>query len=539
MIIFAGGSKSTFNSTSDCTSLKNAILSAKTVGGFLCLLDSECFPVSAKESTNIIPSKLLIRDFHSEIRLVIAELRNRRKKSGDNGGGVFFGPSGTGKSWASMATLRDELLDSFLPDGDNRTVIYFDASGQRAFVFSQQRSVRIESIGSPNVIDMPELLQRNTVLIYDAVRGSQTPLIGFPCEFLIFSSPNAGNFKQAADNNGLVRFICPNWTINELKLLEHGYGDRIPPGEVEKRFERFGGSPRAVVANTPSISESKVSDASIILKGIKPWSDFSAMNEDWPSSLLKARYHTTELATNSGDAYDKYVEPNVLWDYSCERAKEMVHAKYEQVEEVTKLGFERWLKNEKKAAALYGYFFEYRAHLLFAPSCEEDVEHKALLGNEGLSERQQKAVGEVMSKVVRNLSWKYPVIKQIETLTMDNVSKDDQITELTKLTDTSVVYRLPPEFPLIDFFNPPNNCFSLGVGDHKIKLDPALKLCNALSATQQVNFVYLTPTANYENVKRWQSFQKGKAEKSFGKLPVATMQSLARMVQFCMKFKRF
>ena len=67
--------------------------------------------------------------------------------------------------------------------------------------------------------------------------------------------------------------------------------------------------------------------------------------------------------------------------------------------------------------------------------------------NEGLSEQQQKTVSEVMSKVVRNLTWKYPVIRQIETLTMDNVSKDDQISELTKLTDTSVVYRLPPRIP--------------------------------------------------------------------------------------------
>jgi hypothetical protein len=419
--------------------------------------------VSAKESTNIIPSKLLIRDFHSEIRLIIAELRNRRKKSRNNGGGVFFGPSGTGKSWAAMSTLKDELLDSFLPAGNKRTVIYFDAYGQRAFVFSEHRSVKIESISSPNAIAIPELLQRSTVLIYDAVRGAQTPLPGFPCEIFIYASSNAGNFKQLADINGLERFVCPNWTKIELKALEHGYGDRIPPEEVERRFELYGGSPRAVVANPPNISESKVSDASIILKGIKAWSDFSAMNEDWPSSLLKARYQTTELATNASDAYDKYVELNVLWDYSCERAKEMVHAKYEQVEEVTKLGFEKWLKNEKKAAALYGYFFEYRARLLFASSGEEDVEYKTLLENEGLSEQQQKTVGKVMSNVVRDLTWKYPMIKQIETLAMDNVSKDDQISELKKLTDTSVVYRLPPEFPLIDFFNPPNNCFSLGV----------------------------------------------------------------------------
>jgi hypothetical protein len=44
-------------------------------------------------------------------------------------------------------------------------------------------------------------------------------------------------------------------------------------------------------------------------------------------------------------------------------------------------------------------------------------------------------MGKVMSEVVRNLTWKYPVIKRFETLAMENVSKDDQISELTKLTD--------------------------------------------------------------------------------------------------------
>ena len=132
-------SKSTSYTISDCTSLqsvRNAILNAKVVDGFLCLHDGECFPVSTKESTNIIPSKLLIRDFHSKIRLIIAELRNQHKKWGNNGVAVFFGPSGTGKSWSAMATLKDELLDSFSPAGNKRSVIYFDAFGNRAYVLA-------------------------------------------------------------------------------------------------------------------------------------------------------------------------------------------------------------------------------------------------------------------------------------------------------------------------------------------------------------------------------------------------------------------
>jgi len=42
----------------DCTHLKNALLTAKEEGGFLCLPGSEMFPVSFKETTNEIPSKL-------------------------------------------------------------------------------------------------------------------------------------------------------------------------------------------------------------------------------------------------------------------------------------------------------------------------------------------------------------------------------------------------------------------------------------------------------------------------------------------------
>jgi hypothetical protein len=523
--------------TQNCSSLKNALLCATKEDGFLCLT-GESFPVSIKESTNIIPSKLLIRDFHAEIKLILTELRERRKAFGNNGGAVFFGPSGTGKSWASMATLVDELLDAFgTKESSHKAVVYFDAYGQRAFVFSD-RNVIIPSISSPNEIAIPELLKKSTVLIYDAVRGAQAPMAGFPCEILIFSSPNAGNFKQLVDNNGLERFVCPNWTKDELRQLAHGYGDLIPPHEVDRRFERFGGSPRAVVANPPSISESKVSDASIILKGVKLWSDFSAMNEDWPSSLLKAKYATNEIAKTSVDAYEKYLELNVLWDYSCDRAKDMVHSKYDQVESIIQLGFEKWLKGEKKAAALYGYFFEYKARLLFESTKEDNIEYSALSSNLGLSEEQQKAVDSVLLKASRNLKWHYPRIQKVETMTMDNVPQEDLIGELKKLTDCTVMYRLPAQFPLIDFFNPPNNCFSLGVGNHQIKLNPALKLCKTLPS-KQINFIYVTPTENYKNIKYWQSFQQGKQATIFGKLAPCDMKALSRMVQFCMRFRKF
>jgi hypothetical protein len=216
------------------------------------------FPVGLKEATNKIPSKLLMRSFHGEVKLVLQKLRTVRKAFSNNGGAIFIGPIGTGKSWASQAVLVDELREA---EVTGNSVVYFDSAGKRACVFSKERSVLIEGIGSPTQVVIPELLSRDTVMIYDAVRGAQDPLTCFPCECVSFSSPDVGNFKQVARNSGLVRFVCPKWTVEELQLLEHGYGDRFLPVEVESRFERFGGSPRAVVVNETGISETQERDA--------------------------------------------------------------------------------------------------------------------------------------------------------------------------------------------------------------------------------------------------------------------------------------
>jgi hypothetical protein len=112
------------------------------------------------------------------------------------------------------------------------------------------------------------------------------------------------------------------------------------------------------------------------------------------------------------------------------------------------------------------------------------------------------------------------------------------MSELTKLKDRTVMYQLPSNFPLIDYFNPPNNCISLGVGDHTIKLDDAEKLCDALLPfNKQINFVYTTPSRNYDKVNRWQSFEKGNSQQVLAKLSVGKQRKLSRMVQFCMRFK--
>ena len=106
----------------------------------------------------------------------------------------------------------------------------------------------IKGLSGPNEVIIPELMDHSTVSKKTADALSR------PGECLIFSSPNARNFKQMTGRNGLLRFVCPNWTLAELKLLEHGYGDRSPPEEVESLFERFGGSPRAVIANVLDIA---------------------------------------------------------------------------------------------------------------------------------------------------------------------------------------------------------------------------------------------------------------------------------------------
>lgn len=505
--------------------------------GFLCLPGSEVFPVSLKETTNEIPSKLLVRSFHGELELIIKKLRDDRKMRRETGGAIFFGPSGTGKSWASGAVLIDELKDA---EVSGKTVVYFDCTGKRAFVFSKQRSVLIQPISNPNVGDIPELMARDTVLIYDAARGTQESLTCFPCEVLIFSSTYVGNFKNVASNSGLVRFICPNWSVKELQLLAKGYGNRGTAEEVERRFERFGGSPRAVVANEASVSETQEKDESRLLKGVHLWSDLSAMSVDWPSSLLKARYSTEQTAATPEEAFNKYLEKNTTWDYSNTRAMELVHTKYDEAGEAEKRSFQSWLEGESRASALRGYWFEYTTRPLFLSATDDDVEAKVLVANEGLSDDEEANLAKALSRAHRTLDWKIPRFTDVRDAAIIKKGKNYDLADLKKLTDPTVLYRLPVGFPLIDYFNPPNNCFSLGVGGHKIHLNHAVDLCTkGVHAKTPVNFVFVTPSSNYSKVKRWQSFDTGAGGAlALGKLPSTTVREVSRMVQFCIRFKK-
>jgi hypothetical protein len=424
-----------------------------------------------------------------------------------------------------MSVLVDELADA---QESGKTVVYFDAVGKRAFVFSKDRSMLIGSMISPNV----------GVFIYDAAVGSQDMLTMFCCETLIFASPCAENFKQTAQNNSLIWFACPNWTVEELKLLERGCGDRFPPEEIERRFERFGGSPRSVVVAGRAYSDTQKSDARALLGSvIFLWLG----NMDWSSCMLKARYSTEAIARTPEEAYSKYLKLNVVWDYSNTNAMKLVHAELDKASEANKLKFQSWLEYESKARIICAHWFEHNMHSLFSQATNEDIEVKALEPNDGLNADEDENLTRIISKVNRSLTWNIPKFKEIRNAPLVKHKQSYSIASLKDLTDPTVLYRLPDGFPLIHYYNPPNNCFSVGVGEHILHLGHAVDLCkNVIPSEHQVNFVYVTPTSNYDIVKRWQSFDAGsEGEKVLGRLPSNTVRVLARMVQFCMRFKKF
>ena len=168
----------------------------------------------------------------------------------------------------------------------------------------------------------------------------------------------------------------------------------------------------------------------------------------------------------------------------------------------------------------------------------EDVEVKVLEANEGLNKVEQANLSSVMSGVDLKMDWKLPNFDKIRVVTFVKKGPNYNLADLKTLTDPAVLYRLPSGFPLMDYYNPPNNCFSLGVGEHKINMRHALNLCNSV-APNQVNFVYVTPFRNYNNMKRLQSFDTGNdGIKILGRLPTETISILSRMLQRCMRFKK-
>lgn len=168
----------------------------------MCLPNSMPFPVGAKDSSSVnpIPNKLLHRNFHDEMKLIVQHVRDSRTpRKGSvlrrNKGAIFFGPSGSGKSWAAMALLMDELRSA---EESGRTVVYFDGTTKSAYIFGKERCVRIREVfHGLTATAIPELDDETTLLIYDASAGSKEDVAIFPCEYIIYASPDAGGIRQA------------------------------------------------------------------------------------------------------------------------------------------------------------------------------------------------------------------------------------------------------------------------------------------------------------------------------------------------------
>ena len=400
----------------DCTALKNALINAKVEDGFLCLSGTDKFPASWGEVGNTIPSKLLVRDFHNEVRLILQHLRSNRKRI-PNRGTVFLGLSDTGKSWTAMSVLVDELKRA---ETTGHSVVFMDPFGARAFVFSKSRSVVIQDIYRPSVAAMPELEQEDTVLIYDAAPGNTEPLLRYPCEYVIFASPNAGNFKHVARACGLYQFVCPSWSLQELKRLAQGYGDRGSAAKVEQWFQQCGGHPSAVVVNPQPGSGAQERDVFFHL--FTGRNVFLSMNldrpcTDWPSFLLKAKYRSEAVAQSPEDAFQKYLQRLVAWDYASDRARDLVHAEHDRVDDATRSAFQSWLLLcDSKARPLIAQLFEHHTRMLSIgdPDHTVAVDCKQLATSIEGSGSVRKKVEGVLGEGRRVLRWQFPHIKDIQ-----------------------------------------------------------------------------------------------------------------------------
>jgi hypothetical protein len=240
-----------------------------------------------------------------------------------------------------------------------------------------------------------------------------------------------------------------------------------------------------VVSLDVDSSAVQLKDAKLMLHGkLSMLFERTAVGPDWPSSLLKAKYDTDETATTPEQAYAKYIEKNVEWEFASNTASDLVLSEYEALLDNDKKVFEAWLKDEPKAAALHGHFFENKIVKLMSSQSEE-VEIKALEDNEGVDKDQLATLQIDLGSVTRSKQWAFTPFKEVHLPTLTKVGNSYEMSLLEKLTDPSVLYRLPPGFPVIDYFNPPNNCFSVNVGKkHLIDLKHVKKLCQVVPPRQ-------------------------------------------------------
>ncbi len=507
--------------------------SKKDENGFICLPNEQIFPVTSELDVKFnMASKLFVRDFHHELILILNYLRTNNER-----GAVFYGPSGIGKSWASIYVLINEIKNS---EKKKNSVVYFKANTESAYVFSKNRCVYLESINKPNAIDIPELKDIDTVLIYDASSGNTDQLLVFNCEILIFSSPKAGNYKQAVREKGLQKFICPNWNIDELLKLGKGYEKPISTEIIVNRFDKFGGFPRNVFAREDSsgIRQRK--------EGLINW--YYLMNKalypsyDWPSNFIMGKYNTTEIAATDKEAYEKYLDINVQWDLASLDIMQLLREEFEKLTKDELKILENWLASQPVAMSLYGFVFENRVKDLLGDKV--DMEVKVLKENVGFSSQQQDMANE-SAEILHNLNWTYPPYSFVQEVKFGKIGNSFKMEQLCTLNDPKVLYRMPPGFPLMDYFNPPNNCFSCNVGEkHTINLKHALDLCDILvfkqinnQVVKEINFIHVTTEKTFDKMNYRQSFFNGQKQMTLNKLAEEEKSKLSPIVQFCLRFK--
>lgn len=289
--------RSVVDYTVDCTELKNALLNSYSEDGFLCLPNDIVFPVAKPSGSTDNParSKLLQRTFHAELKAILSYLKTEIDAKYYKGA-LFLGPSGIGKSWASMSVLIDELTEAKVT---GRSIVYFDATASSAFVFSDRRCVQIKNLDSgPNDVSIPELDDETALLIYDASASSNAVLRRFPCKCYIFSSPNAGKFIKLMAREDLAPFVCPSWTKEELLKLLDCFNIKISSVAFENRFNQFGGAPRYVVSTHVSAARFQLRDGLVQWSKVKNFSAItssSSINTEWPSNYIAAKYTTDKV----------------------------------------------------------------------------------------------------------------------------------------------------------------------------------------------------------------------------------------------------
>ena len=137
----------------------------------------------------------------------------------------------------------------------------------------------------------------------------------------------------------------------------------------------------------------------------------------------------------------------------------------------------------------------------------ETVEIKSLDDNEGADTDQnlQSELGEE----TRSKQWAFTPFIEVRHPAWSKVGKNYEMSRLKELTDPFVLYRMPPGFPVIDYFNPPNNFFSVNVGKkHLFDLKHVEELCKVVvPLNKQINFVHVCPSQAYIKMMYCQIFK--------------------------------